>query len=189
MWAVADEAVEAMVPGGLAAAGPVIAGLTVAGIQGPLSGWLRRRFGSSGEALPDALARASQRLGSSSDDPAAVLGRALAGEVGATPVAVVTPSSSRAAVAWSSPDWEGLPEPVLDRVLDALESDPAVPVRTDAGPFLAAGIGRDPVRAAVLLGPRNGALYGRDERKMIAVMLGPTAHLFAGPARPEPQHP
>ena len=92
-------------------------------------------------------------------------------------------------MAWSTPDWKPLPGQALDRVLAALESDAAVPVRTDAGPLLAAGIGRDPVRAAVLLGPRNGALYGRDERKMIAVMLGPTAHLFAGSARPEPLHP
>ncbi|MEQ9398110.1 MAG: hypothetical protein RJQ04_02990 [Longimicrobiales bacterium] len=186
VWAVADELLEAVVPGDFALAGPVVAGLVVAGVRAPVTRAVRRRFFPESLGFPEAVARATRRLAAvdarpgerTTEDAARLLDAILREEIGADPVGVVTRAAGEVTVTWTRP-VDGLPSShALVGVLDALHEDP-VPVRTDAGPFLAVPVGVGEVHTAALLGPRGGGrLYDSSERRLLGLLLAPVGRLF-----------
>lgn len=198
VWALADELLEAVVPGQFALAGPVLAGVVVASVRAPISRAVARRFFPESLGFPEAVARATRRLAAvdappagraggeagraRGDHAAALLANVLRQEIGADPVGVVTRVHGTTQVHWTR-TVDGAPAPPeLIRVLDALGDDP-VPLRTDAGPFLAVPVGVGDVHIAALLGPRgNGRLYDASERRLLSLLLAPAGRLFEGRA-------
>lgn len=185
LWAVADELLEAVVPGQFELAGPVLAGLAVAGLRAPLTRAVERRFFPDSVVFHEAVARASRALGRMSPteaDARATTAGVLHEELGASPVGVasLTPDGS-VQCDWAAPD-SGVPTcDQLRPALEALTPEPVI-LRTDHGLFFGTPVDTARGPTLVLLGPRaGGRMYDRDERRLLSVMLAPLGRVLSGP--------
>ncbi|MEQ9398112.1 MAG: hypothetical protein RJQ04_03000 [Longimicrobiales bacterium] len=184
LWAVADELLEAVVPGQFELAGPVLAGLAVAGLRAPLTRAVERRFFPDSAAFHEAVARASRALGRMSPteaDARATTAGVLHEELGASPVGVAGLSADGSVRCdWAAPG-SGVPtDDQLRPALDAVQGQPVI-LRTDHGLFLGTPIDTAGGPTLVLLGPRSGGrMYDRDERRLLSVMLAPLGRVLSG---------
>lgn len=185
VWALADEVLEAFVPGRFALAGPLLAGLMVASVRAPLSRLVRRRLWPGAVDVPTAIVRAARRLAEPGGeaDPAGRIARTLHEEVGANPVAALhRDTDGRGVASWSGADGGRLSTEHVQQVLEhpalANAEPTGLEIRSDLGPLLALPLGDG--RAAVLIGPLpSGRLCDADERRLLAAMLAPAGLLLA----------
>lgn len=171
VWAVADELIEALVPGQLALAGPILAGAAVASVRVPLSRFVRRALFPDAVDVPEAVERSAHRLAARPEEARAVgaLASVLHEELGADPVAVIRRDPDGSARAeWTGSIGPALTSAQLGEVMRALPPR-GLTVRTDAGPFVALPMGAD---AAALIGPLpDGRPPDGEGRRMLGVML------------------
>jgi hypothetical protein len=180
VWVGVDQAVEALVPGGLVGAGPVLAAVTVAGLQGPLARLVRRRINPGADDFEDVVERAAHRLGTLAPGASSceVLAETLAEELGCPSVSVLKRDGER----WLHVGGTADPASTLrltSTLGPVLAEAAQVVVRTDAADLLAIRLGGpDGAVGAVLLTARDGRPYTADQRRMLSVMLAPTASLL-----------
>ncbi|MEQ9398109.1 MAG: hypothetical protein RJQ04_02985 [Longimicrobiales bacterium] len=179
MWAVADELLEAAVPGQFELAGPILAGVAVAALRAPVSRAVQARFFPDGLDFPDLLASAARRLGAADTTAPTAVAGILHNALGASPAGLVRRASDGSvSVAWAGSDGRWPEGPAFAPLFET-EAD-SVEVRTDQGPLLALPLEGASGRAVVLLGPRAGrGLYGREERRLLVILLAPLAHRLA----------
>ena len=184
-WAVADQAIQTLIPGGSSWVGPIVAAGSVALLQGPLARAIRRRVRAGDVDLDEVVERMAQRLSAlvvRGAEAARAIASVLAEELRCDPAVLVRWDGE----GWCASGTGTVPasDEGIGHIADVLRGSATAVVRTDGGNVLAARLGPASGMAGMaLLGPWGGGrFYVSGERRMLSVALAPLAPLLRDPA-------